>query len=86
MLYNAELNVHCRDQYSADNFSFLVFPLGIGGLNERIGVNKKNNLFLLLKDARGHSIFPNPKSLIQYYCKAEVIQYFKVKCFVVRVV
>ncbi|KAI4530792.1 hypothetical protein MG293_018650, partial [Ovis ammon polii] len=58
----------------------------IGGLNERIGVNKKNNLFLLLKDACGHSVFPNPKSLIQHYCKAEVIQYFKVKCFVVRVV
>ena len=43
---------------------FLVFPLGTGGPNERIGVNTKNNLFLLLKDACGHSVLPNPKSLI----------------------
>ena len=59
-----------------------MFPLGIGGPNEGMSVNKKNNLFLPLKDARGHSVFPNPNSLIRHCCKAGVIHYFKVKCSV----
>ena len=70
-------------------FFFCVFPLGIGGPNERIGIIKKNNIFLPLKDAHGHSVFPNPKSLLLHYCKAGVVQYFKIKsteCFVALVV
>lgn len=83
VLCDSELNKQYRGQQQQTQNTFLcyVFPLGIGGPNGRTSIIKKSSIFWLPKEAHGHSVFPNPRSLLLHYFNTWVVQYFKMEVY-----